>query len=273
MTRTGSIRNSGGGDTGPRREMALGKTVGAVANAVTILRALARAHEPKGATRIARETGINASTCFNILRTLEAEDLVAFDPVSKSYSISLGLMEIALSASVVGNDINAVRPLMNEVSLANGVTLAIWQPVRRDRMVLIATSLAPNTIRVQMAVGQRLPLVIGSGGRCFAAFSDLTRDEVEQLFSQIRWQLPLEFDRYWQEVEEARRNGFAIDNEYFAAGVVTVGVPVLGEDGKAVLAITATLLKGQYANIRCEKLVSDLKRLATQVQRVMAGPG
>lgn len=55
------------------------KDVGAVVNAIQILRHLANAEGPEGATAIARATGISPSTTFNILRTLSNEQLTSFD--------------------------------------------------------------------------------------------------------------------------------------------------------------------------------------------------
>ena len=47
------------------------KLVPAVQNATTIQRLLASAGRPMGVTQIARETGLNVSSVFNILRTLK----------------------------------------------------------------------------------------------------------------------------------------------------------------------------------------------------------
>lgn len=256
-----------------RREMPVGKTVGAVANAITILRSLAKSREPKGATHIARNTGINVSTCFNILRTLEAEDIVTFNPANKSYSISLGVMEIAIAASVVGGDLDAVRPVMHQIAMNHGVTVSAWQAVRSERMILIASSLAPNSIRVQMAVGQRLPYLIGSVGRCFAANSGMELEEIRKLFYEIRWQKPIEFDEYMRQVEIARQNGYAIDDGNFRVGIVTVGLPVLDDVGRPVLGVTATVLKGQFDESRLPELVDDLRRLCMRLRQVLVGRG
>jgi DNA-binding IclR family transcriptional regulator len=72
------------------------KNVGAVANAVSILRSLAQLSEPAGVALIARNTGVSVSTCFNILRTLSSERLVDFDPEAKTYRIGMGVLELSV---------------------------------------------------------------------------------------------------------------------------------------------------------------------------------
>lgn len=256
-----------------KKALPTGKIVGAVSNAVTILRHMSRSNLPTGATRIAKETGINPSTCFNILRTLVDEDLVHFDPVNKSYTLSLGMMDIAMGATVMGNDIGVVRPLMDVIARARKVTLSLWQPAGVERMVLILNSLGANSIRVQMATGQRLPILIGSTGRCFAAFSDMSRDDIKRRFDRIKWQTPIDFDTYLAQVDEARDQGWALDMGNFAAGVVSIGVPVLDHSGIAVMGITATMLTGQFDETEVSGIVDDMQGLAAQVRRIVAGPG
>ena len=65
-----------------------------VVNAVRILRHLAHTGAPERAADIARHLSINPSTCFNILRTLVAEDVVDFNGLSKTYSAGLGLARL-----------------------------------------------------------------------------------------------------------------------------------------------------------------------------------
>lgn len=61
------------------------KLVGAVVSALDIMRFLAQADEPLRLAQISRSLGLNNSTCFNILRTLELEGIVEFDRLSKLY--------------------------------------------------------------------------------------------------------------------------------------------------------------------------------------------
>src|SRR3546814_20372283 len=68
--------------------------VGAVVNAAAILRHLGASEEPQGVTAIALALSLSASSCFNILRTLAAEDRGEFDSRRKLYSLGLGIYDI-----------------------------------------------------------------------------------------------------------------------------------------------------------------------------------
>jgi DNA-binding IclR family transcriptional regulator len=251
--------------------MPSGKVVGAVVGAIKILRYLSNASEPVGVTRIAKDTKLNTSTCFNILRTLASEDLVFFDPLSKTYTVSLGIMDLAKGATALAGDISSVRPLMERIARDHGVTVTLWQPIANNRKVLIMSALTRSAMRIQMAVGQRLPMFIGATGRVFAAFSAVAENEMRRRFAEIRWDRPLSFEEFAAQVQEAARQGWAVDNGYFADGTVSVAVPILNDAGVAVMAVTATMFAGQYDEGRAAAIVDELRDFSTRVKRIVAG--
>ncbi|MBS7700227.1 MULTISPECIES: IclR family transcriptional regulator [unclassified Chelatococcus] len=246
-----------------------GKVVGAVVGAIKILRFLAKTREPMGVSRIAKETDLNTSTTFNTLRTLMLYDFVQFDRLSKTYVLSLGLMEIAYSATAIAGDFGVIRPAMERIAQEHGVTVTLWQPVRADRKVLIMSAQPHNAIRIQMAVGQRLPLLVGATGRLFAAFSALSDTEVRRQFDAIRWDQSLSFAEFRKQIEEARELGWALDDGNFAQGTVLVSTPVLDRNGHAAMAVTANMFAGQYNPARAEGIVRDLKAFSKQAARIL----
>src|ERR1700694_5800610 len=60
------------------------KLVKPVDNAIRIMRHLSISGRAHTLTRIARDLGINPSTCFNILRTLTAAHMIEFDLEAKT---------------------------------------------------------------------------------------------------------------------------------------------------------------------------------------------
>jgi DNA-binding IclR family transcriptional regulator len=252
-------------------EVAPGKVVGAVAGAIKILRYLADSRVPLGVSRIAKDTKLNTSTSFNILRTLTMEDFVQFDPVSKTYSLSLGIMEIAKGATALGGDIGSLRPAMERIALDHGVTVTLWQPVSEERKVLILSALTRNAMRIQMQVGQRLPILMGATGRVFAAFGDSPKAVLKRRFSEIRWDRPPSFEEFLEQVKETREKGYAMDNENFAMGTVSLALPIFDKDEKPIMAVTATMFSGQYREDRTARIIEDLGRFAVQASRVATG--
>ena len=93
-----------------------GVMVKPVINAIRILRHLTETATPERAADLARLLSINPSTCFNILRTLVAEEIVEFDRRAKTYSAGLGLAKLVGNMVTEGQRLEAARPLMQELA-------------------------------------------------------------------------------------------------------------------------------------------------------------
>lgn len=247
-----------------------GKLVGAVSVAIGILEYLARQPQPVGVTRIAGDLGLNASTTFNTLKTLAAHDYVVFQEASKSYRIGFGLLHVARSVGGQNQEFELMRTEIEAIASRHGVTLAVWRPLRVDRKVLIYSFQPAGSlgISIQMSLGQRLPLLVGSSGRLFAAFGKLDLTERQRQFNQIRWQKPLTFDEFEAEVTEAREQGHAIDPGNYVRGTAMISVPILGGERTAVMALSAMMFIQQYEESDHAELIADVKRVAAQLSRI-----
>lgn len=247
-----------------------GKVVGAVDGAIRILRHLAKQHQPAGVSKIAKETNLNTSTAFNILRTLALHDLVLFDAHNKTYALSLGIMEIARGATALGSGIEMTRPAMERIAQAHGVTVTLWQPVSRTRKVLVMSAHNRNAMRIQMAVGQRLPMFTGATGRIFAAFDGYKEAELKARFEEVRWDQPLTFKEFRDQVSSAREKGYAIDDGNFASGTVSLAVPIFGRDGTSGMSVTVTMFTGQYSVEKGQEIIRELLEFAKEAQRYVS---
>lgn len=250
----------------------LTKPVNALARGIAILRYLQAREEPVGVIQIARDLSINASTCFNLLRTLAHERLIVFDPGTKKYAPGLGLLELARGVLKQGGYVQLAHPRLEQVANKHSVTVILWQLVSPSRALLIDLAEAPAPVRVHMSVGQRLPSMIGALGRCFAAHLGLTKEQIRPMFNELRWQDPPTFKQYWSEVEETRRTGFAYDIGGYNTNFTTVAAPILGADGRASMAISAVTFSNHLDRPAMLRLAADMRETADELSRALGGP-
>ena len=246
-----------------------GVMVKPVANAVRILRYLAQTAAPERAADIARHLGINSSTCFNILRTLVAEDVLDFNAMSKMYSVGLGLAKLADQLMTQGQRLELAQPAMAALAARFQVTITLWRRMGVDRIVLVASAASPTALRIDMQAGQRLPLLMGASGRLFAGLLGWTEDEARTEFDKIRWSRPIGFDTYWREVVQARRNGWAADDGYFANGIVSVAAPVRDPAGGIAFTLSAVMIRGQHDEAGVQAIGEALRDAGAQLARTL----
>lgn len=240
------------------------KQVGAVANAVRLLRALAEAEGPLGVTAAARAAGVSPSTALLILRTLSDEGIVAFDPRHKTYAPGFGLLPLA--RGLLGrSELDLIRPELVRLATAHECLVALWR-VEGDRVILVDRALATTPVRLDMEITRRMPAFIGAIGKAYAAHSDLSREELRKRFERLRWQGPMDFARYVSEVDEARAKGYALDRECLYRGIEVVAAVVPRAGGPPRIGVSAIVLAGQTD-------ASGLAAIGTELARVCKAVG
>jgi DNA-binding IclR family transcriptional regulator len=240
-----------------------------VANAIRILRHLSQSGGPERSVDIARHLSINPSTCFNILRTLVAEDVVDFNPMSKRYSAGLGLARLVEQLVTQGQRVQLAKPLLQNFAARQRVTVTLWRRMGPDRIVIVSSAASPADVRIDMAEGQRLPILMGASGRLFATQVDLDDPLVQAGFGQIRWARPLSFEAYREEVELAKRRGWAIDDGHFSVGILAVAAPILSPSGSIDFTISAVMFRGQRDEQGIAELGQALTRFCGELAEVL----
>ncbi|GAB2484805.1 IclR family transcriptional regulator [Comamonas humi] len=247
------------------------KLVGALSSGLRILRYLAGADAPTGVTRIARDLGINASTCFNLLKTLVHEGLAVFDEDTKTYAVGLGMVELAKGALEQSSYVRLLRPHLQELARRHRVTTTLWQRSTKGRVVLVDLVESSSTMRVHMSIGQRLPMYLAALGRCMAAYSPLTTEELRTELSTIRWENGPSFEAYMRDVEQVKRIGYASDVDHYVSGITSVSSPILDSQRSALMALSAVGFSAQFSKTGVESLGEDLRQRCSDISYSISG--
>jgi IclR helix-turn-helix domain len=145
-------------DSGPSpitRIGPLGKPVGAVVAAAKVLRALHASERPLNASEVARAAGLHRGTAYNILRTLQAAGFVGYDEATRTYAVSLHILELAYGVLRRSGLIDIARPLMHAVSDAHAVLVYLSKLLQPSSLLLldwVGVALRPDP---HVTVGRR----------------------------------------------------------------------------------------------------------------------
>ena len=142
----------------------LGKPVGAVTAAANVLRALHAAPRPLNASEVARATGLYRGTAYNILRTLQAEGFVGYDETSRTYAVSLHILELAYGALRRSGLLDIARPLMHAAADAYGVSVYLSKVLGPSSLLLLDWVGAELRTDLYVTVGRQYPGPAGASG-------------------------------------------------------------------------------------------------------------
>lgn len=223
----------------------------AVARAATVLRVLAGQRSGLGVTDIARRAGIVPSTCLHVLRALVYEGFVNFDNEKKTYRTGIGLLTLAREAMTSNEFPTLVQPILDDlvVSYPDAVDQRAGQSDRdriaaypvtavaseldsRERMVAVAISRSDSLISLHVNVGSRFPAFVSATGRCVAAASGLSKDQLRVRFDALRWERAPRFEDWYADLQQTRAEGVGVDRGTYVRGVTIMAtlLPV-GADG------------------------------------------
>lgn len=242
-----------------------GKSVGAIVAAASVLRALHLSEHPLRASEVARASGLYRGTAYNILRTLQAEGFVGYDDTTRSYAISLQMLEFAHGALQRSGLMNLARPLMHALADAHGVSVYLSKVAGRSSLLLldwVGTALRSD---LYVRVGRQYSGPAGASGVVMAAFGRCTEPELETLLARVKWYRKPSYSEFVTRVNKARQSGFAIDRGTMFQGVTQISVPVFSQSWEPVLILTVAGHSYDLGNDALEQLSRAVQSAAARL--------
>jgi IclR family acetate operon transcriptional repressor len=226
--------------------------VPAVERAARLLEILESGGRPMTITELARQLGINKGTVRDLLETLRAHGLLERDEDRKQYRLGPRLARLGMAALGQLDLASAARPYLAE--LAKEVNGAVLLVVPHGDRATIVDKVDGGRVAVEVSatVGRRIRLAAGALGKIFLApldqpsrtqyLADLTRPTARTITNPVD---------YTAQIEAARRQGYATDDEEYLAGVRATAAPVVDARGRVVAAV---LVIGLTGSLRVEDL-------------------
>jgi len=216
----------------------------AISRAAAVLRLLGKSDAPLALQAIARELGLVPSTCLYVLRALVAEELVAFDPDTKRYSLEAGVLTLARHWLRRNRFNDLAQPLLDRIGQEFGVTMLGVHIVGLEHIIVVAISQSGNSFQLSTQIGSRFPALISATGRCIAAFAEHSEAELEAGFRMLRWDEPPTLEEWKAQVRQTRAQGFAVDAGNYISGVTVLAAPVWKARAKLGHALVAIGIGG-----------------------------
>ena len=245
--------------------------VQSVERAAALLRAVAAATGPDAtATALAGVVGLNRTTTWRILATLERERLVSHDRGTGSYSLGIGLIDLAGQAG--GTLARSARSVLQRVAARSGETAAL--AVVRDGALTYVSQVTAGSVVSAGLQDLQVSMHGTSTGKALLAFSD--PGDVRGLLGLPRGgRLPrhtaatiVSLPRLEEELARTRRQGYAVCRGEFETTAWGVSAPVLDVSGRAAAVVS---IWGPGDRIT-EDRFAELGEIAMAAATEIAGP-
>ena len=250
--------------------MATTKMIQSIERAFAIIEFLeGSSGEEKSIKEIADAVQLNKSTVFGIVNTLAALGYLTHDPNSQKYSLGLRFLGISEAISKNNSIIRIVHPYLKMLSDTYDETIhcAVQS---ENRLLYIDKVVAQKVISINSQIGRFNYLHSTGVGKCFLAYMDekeldaFLHSEPLIRFTDTTITDP---EKMKKELEQIRRNGYAIDNEEGQEGVYCIAVPIFYAKDKAGCAMSLSCPIMNSTRLNNEDVISHLKEISRRISK------
>jgi DNA-binding IclR family transcriptional regulator len=246
----------------------------AVERALAILELAADHPEGLSNSEISRALGIPKSSASYILRALERRGYLRRDVASGKYYVGLKVLSLGRDAlagiSLADLAVPVLRSLVERTRLT--AHLAVLD---HGQAVYVAKVDAPGFIKMDTWVGRRMYVHSTSVGKALVAH--LPEADVEAILREhgLKKRTPKTISRvtrFFDELEEIRAQGYAVDDEENSLGARCVAAPIFDAMGRVPAAVGLSGTTTQIDDTSLPKFAELVKEAARKITRHLTHP-
>lgn len=229
---------------------------------------------PKGITlsELARQAGYPVSTTHRLLSSIAREEFAVLDE-DRRWNLGLRMFELGQRVLHARGFAETATPVLRRITAETGESALMSVLDGHDQLYV---HFVEGTQQVQITgePGRRGPLHCTSMGKCLIAFAP--EQARESLLAEL--ELPALGPRtitdraaFRAEIEQVRRDGYATADEEHEAGIIAIGVPVLGPGGTATAALSTAAPAFRSSLEAMREHLEPLRRAARELAITLPG--
>jgi DNA-binding IclR family transcriptional regulator len=241
-----------------------------VQRALGVLEAIAEAPGDLGISELARLLGHPKSSIHRSLVNLERRGLVERDPVSSRYAVGLRLLALGSGlahrlqfGTALSPSTNAIfRDAMRRVGETGYLAI-----LDRNEVLYIDSVEGGDILRATAPVGTRRPVFCTAVGKVLIAGLDpdaRARVLGPGPFEALTSKTVTDPEQLERDLEMIDAQGYAVDVEEYAEGLVCLGAPIKDHVGRVIAAIGITGPLVRLCGERRESAIAVLKAAAAE---------
>jgi DNA-binding IclR family transcriptional regulator len=241
-----------------------------VKKAFKILHAISDASNGLGISDLSKKLKIGKSTVHGITSALEEMGILVRDPIHKKYNIGYTLLELRKKAYVKMELRDVARIPMERLMEKIGETVFLGI-LNGDHVTILDMVESHNEMKITSPPGTKLPLIAGATGKVFLSqFEEKKAKEIIQKIGLVRFTSKSIIDpkKFFKEVEETKKRGYAIDDEEYMLGVRAIAVPLQ----TAISPLAAIWVVGFTSSLndqKMEKAILEIQKTAQEISHSM----
>lgn len=205
----------------------------AVQKAFELLKRVAESRSEISLSDLARQLGFSKGTTHGMIQALLQAGALEQGPNRKGFFLGPAVVELAFRSWNYFRVSEHAQPILDALRDRIGETVFLGV-LSRSRGLIMATAEAAKPLKISSPPGTSIPLLAGAVGKVFLA--QQRQDQAlkiinEHGLTQFTRRSIVKKDDYLAELEKVRRQGYAVDDEEYLAGVKAVAVALGNQRG------------------------------------------
>lgn len=229
---------------------------------------LARTGQPMHLNDISKSCDIPSSSAMRILNTAIDAGYVVQDQDTYLYYLSFKFVKIGNAIRSHASINQIIHPYLVRITRQTGLSSALGMR-NGDKITFIDECISMDQmVIVTHQLGAAFPLHVTGAGKVFLSYFSrqeladyLSRNQLEQLTPRSI----VSPEKLEKQLREARKNGYAIDDQESSLGMRCISFPVLTTDGRLLASISASGTIYQTSSKTMPVLVKTIREVLEEM--------
>lgn len=192
-----------------------------------------------GISDICNGLNINKNATSRVLAALMEQKWIYLSNVGqKKYRLTTKPFSIISKSIEQNNVVKISRPYLEQIHSVLGDS--VYLGIKKDDKVLYELHFdSVKNVKINGCVGGEYPLHCSAPGKVLLSYGE--RSEIKKYFgssiAKRTEKTVVTAEAFFKEAEKIRKNGYAVDDEEFAKGIVCISCPLFDSNGQTVAAI------------------------------------
>ena len=224
-------------------------------------------------SELARKVELPVATTNRILKALCETRFLERNEKTKRYELGSQCYYLGAVARRSGTLRKLALPIMRDLRDTFLETVILYVRDGANRVYYEQVE-GPKTIKRLIEPGTKVPIWVGSAGRCFMAY--MSQEEIDSVTPAVRRisrNTITDIPRLLQEIQNTRIMGYAVSCSEREEGVWSVSVPIFNGPDSVCAVLTVTGPEWRLNEELTEKIITGVKASAGSLSRKLQGLG
>lgn len=242
-----------------------------VRNAILVIEYLARADNPQNLSTISKDLGMNKSTAYRLLSTLEESNYIHQNESTRQYSLGARVSWLSTRFLEKNELRRTARPFLEAMSQKINETIHLGI-LEHSGVTYIDKINGREAVIMASQVGGRTPVHCTALGKALLAYQPEPKwhEYVEQNGLPAKTESTItEPEQFYIELKKIRDSGYSIDNIENEDGIRCVASPIFDANNNVVAAVSISSWIINMTMERVQQVIPLLKSITSDISTQM----